>query len=250
MNNNEDKLNPLAKKFEKIEKSQQEKKKSKKNVKIFNDPLELPEIDLFAVKKKESPQVIPSNIETIPKVKNENLTDELHVENVQEPSAASFIHPLEKKEENIIQKEEIHTSENVQPTAHIAQQRLQGLIRDDKEPVDSYDQEKGIASKLKVQPETSSMTLEEIKARKFIAKPEVKKTEKKKSGFLNNFLWCLIPALVSFLIILASENVKALINQNGFTGTFYLIILYFIFLSILVGSKFIISYYKPKSSKI
>lgn len=249
MNKDENKSNTLAKRFEKLEQSKQEKKKDKKNTKIFGEPLDLPEIDLFGKKKEveknnfsiEQNNTDETKTDTTPVKKEDHSL--LKEEIINKPSAASFIHPLEQKEET---STEVDNSE-ILPTAHIAQQRLHDILKEDNsQDSDSYDQKKGIASKLKVQPETSSMTLEEIKKRKFIAKPEVKKSEKKDNAFFPKFLMCLIPAFLSFLIVVLSDNVRSLINQDGFTGTFYLIVLYVVFLSIFMGLKFIISYYKPK----
>lgn len=278
MSKNDDKLNPLAKRFEQLEKSKTERKKNKKTTKLFVEPIDLPDINLSLEKEKakkassDESFSVEKSMHSSEKESETKVHDDLN----SRPSTDSFIHPLkqinnESDSENHInpshkvfeQAEKLdhqllieEQEEKPLSTAGVASKRLQEVMNKTSvsDGVDNKTEDyknKDISSRLKPQPETRSVSLEEIRKNNLIAKPEPKKKEKKEGNpFFSKFLFCLIPAFIAFLIIMASENVKSLISQNGIAGTFYLTILYFTFLIMGVGLKFIISYYKPKKTII
>jgi len=279
MSKNDDKLNPLAKRFEQLEKSKTERKKNKKPTKLFVEPIELPDINLSL--EKEKVKNVSSSEESFLVEKANHSSEKQNEIKVYDdissrPSEASFIHPLKQINDESDSESHINPSHKVfeqsekfdnqlsmeeheeKPlsTAGVASKRLQEVmnktsVSDDVENTTEEYKNKDISSRLKPQPETRSVSLEEIRKNNLIAKPEPRKKEKKEGNpFFSKFLFCLIPAFIAFLIIVASENVKSLISQNGIAGTFYLTILYFTFLIMVVGLRFIISYYKPKKTMI
>lgn len=242
MTNKDEKTNPLSERFEKLEKKKNEKKKSKKTVKFFDDPLELPILDFSDSSKKSKPMEKEKTIEPILPV--QKIETEISEPFLKDNSPDVVIETIVKEEskpkpeleeiqdKNIIEEKHLNT-------ANIAHERLSSVISE------KENNDKDIASMLKKAPPTCSMTLEQIKEKKFIVKPEVKK-EKKKGSF-KKFIFCLIPAIVALFIILISDNVKTSVSQNGISGDFNLIILYFILFIISIGIKMLISsFQKPK----
>lgn len=281
MSKNDDKLNPLAKRFEQLEKSKTERKKNKKPTRLFVEPIDLPDINLSLEKEKTKKEPSFEVNESFPVEESMHSSEQENETKVHDninirPSAASFIHPLQEINDESVSENQINPSNKVfkqdekinKPplieekeekslsTAGVASKRLQEVmnktsVNDDVENTHEDYKNKDISSRLKPQPETRSVSLEEIRKNNLIAKPEPKKKEKKEiNPFFSKLLFCLIPAFIAFLIIVASENVKSLISQNGIAGSFYLTILYFTFLFMGVGLKFIISYYKPKKTII